>query len=269
MSERKTNIMTENTETSDIKILIDDIRRLKNKILITGFHGLGGIGHLTVRYIAESSLKQGVGRKIGYIVSRIMPPFVEVLNNGYFGSPYELIEVGDAVLLLIRFQPTLEEQALLADEMTKLAEKAELRAILLMGGIDITAFQDTDDVPIVYVSNDIFKLNIIENNDKWDISVAPKGIFVTGGVALFLTYATHKNIPAAAIFAPTEKGVINRAQALRLAKKIINLLNLPVSLDEIEKEIEETADMLKKMQEKILREAQKEQTSEDLSELFT
>jgi len=265
----KSNSLNSDRKTDGLKIVVDDINRLKNKVLITGFHGLGSIGHLTVRYIAESALKQGLGKKIGYIVSRIMPPFVEVLNDGSFGSPYELIEINDAILLLIRFQPTLEEQALLADEITKLAKKANLRYILLMGGIDITAFPDLDDARLVYVANDAFRSNIVANNKKWNLAAAPKGIFVTGGVALFLTYATHRDIPAAAIFAPTEKGVINREQALRLAKKVIEILDLPVSLEEIEKEIAATTDMLRKMQEKLMKETQKEQPSEDLSELFT
>ena len=257
------------SKANGFKIVIQDTSQLRGKVLITGFHGLGGIGHLTVRYIAESALKQGLGRKIGYIVSRIMPPFVEVLSNGSFGSPYELIEVGNAVLLLIRFQPTLEEQALLADKVTELAKEVGLSSILLMGGIDITAFPSVEDTKLVYVANDAFKSNIIAKNNKWTLSVAPQGIFVTGGVALFLTYATHRNIPAAAIFAPTEKGVINREQALNLAKKVIEILDLPVSLEEIEKEIAAASDMLRKMQEKIMKEAQKEQPSEDLSDLFT
>lgn len=253
----------------DLKIIIEDINKLRGKTLITGFHGLGNIGHLTVRYIVESALKQGLGKKIGYIVSRIMPPFVEVLNGGSFGAPYEFIEVNNVVLLLIRFQPTLEEQALLADKITELAKKAGLKCILLMGGIDITAFPDLDNAQLVFVANDEFKSNIIARNNKWDLTAAPKGIFVTGGVALFLTYATHRNIPAAALFAPTEKGVINREQALNLAKKIVKILDLPISLEEIEKEIAATTDMIRKMQEQLMKETQKEQVSEDLSELFT
>jgi len=254
---------------SGLRIIIDETERLEDKVLITGFHGLGGIGHLTVRYIAETALKQGVGRKIGYIVSMIMPPFVEVLNDGKFGIPYELIEVGDAILLLIRFQPTLEEQALLANELTKIAKKEKMRAIMLMGGIDITAFHDGEEAPLVYVANDVFEEAVIPKIKTWDLKVAPRGIFVTGGVALFLTYATHRNLPAAALFAPTEKGIINRQESLRLAKKVIELLELPVTLDELEKEIKAAQAVLKRVQEKLLEEAEEEKAPEDLSQLFT
>jgi len=255
--------------TSNLQIVIEEPEVLRDKVLITGFHGLGGIGHLTVRYIAETALKQNAGRRIGYIVSNIMPPFVEVLTDGTFGIPYELIETGDSILLLIRFQPTLEEQALLADELTKIAEREDMRAILLMGGIDISAFPDSDNAPLVYVANEIFKEDFLPTVKSWDLDAAPKGIFVTGGVALFLTYATHRNIPAAALFAPTEKGIINRQEALRLAKKVVSLLNLPVKLDELERELRAAQTVLRKMQEKLMREIEEEKVSEDVSQLFT
>jgi len=258
-------------DLENLRIIIKNIDALKDKIFITGFHGLGGIGHLTVRYIVETAIKQGQGRKIGHIVSNLMPPFVEVLSEGDLGIPYEIIEVGDAVLLLIRFQPTLEEQTILADELTKLSAQVGIKAFMLMGGIDSSAFGNRDEIlPLVYVANEKFKEEIIPSMKNWNLKTAPKGIFVTGGVALFLTYATHRNIPAAALFAPTEKGIINKEEALRLAKKVIELLDLSISLDELEKEIQIAQIALRKLQEKLLTETRKkEEAPEDVSQLFT
>ena len=254
---------------SRLNIVFNDAMDLRERILITGFHGLGGIGHLTVRYLVESALKQNVAKKVGYIVGQTMPPFVEVLADGEFGVPYEFFEIGDAILLLIRLQPFLEEQALLADELTRIALENKMQAIILLGGIDITAFPEGKDAPIVYVANRAFKDKIIPSIENWDIKVAPRGILVTGGVALFLAYATHRNIPAAALFAPTEKGVVNRQGALRLAKKLVAILRLPVDLTEVEKELTMAQTVMRKVQERILREIEKEKTSEDLSQLFT
>ncbi len=270
MSEQSVSGNRSTKSMGTLNIVIKNPEILKDKVFITGFHGLGGIGHLSVRYIAETALKQGIGEKIGYIVSTLMPPFVEVLSDGKFGIPYELIRVNNAILLLIRFQPTLEEQVMLANEITRIAQNYGVKAIFLTGGIDISAFPDSEGVPLVYVANDDFKEEIIPLMEEWDLKIAPKGIFVTGGVALFLTYATHRHIPAAALFAPTEKGIINRQEALRLAKKIVNMLGLQVNLESIEKELLAAQTILKRMREKLVKEAaEEERVSEDVSELFT
>jgi len=256
-------------DTKELIINLREDANLANKVLLTGFHGLGGIGHLTIRYIVESGLKQGKAKKMGYLIGRTMPPFVEVLQNGSFGNPYEFYEVDNAVFLLIRFQPFLEEQAVIADLLTQFAKEQGVSAIILLGGVDINAFEDHENPPIVYIANEEFLKNWSDKLRQLNLHPAPRGIYVTGGVALFLSYATHRKIPAAALFAPTEKGIINRQAALDLAKKIKELLNLSVDLLEIEEELRTTEEMIRKMQEKLTKASMEAEKKEDLSQLFT
>jgi len=266
---RKENSREFHKREHELSLVITEDTNFEGKFIVTGFHGLGGIGHLTVRYLVESGLRQKKARKIGYLIGRTMPPFVEVLQDGSFGNPYELFELGNAIFLLIRFQPFLEEQAVLADILTHFARERKISGIILLGGIDINAFENAKNPPIVYIANKFFMDSWIDNLKRAGIPAAPKGIYVTGGVALILSYATHRNIPAVALFAPTEKGIINRQAALALAKKIKEFLNLPVDLMEIEEELRTAEEVLRKMQEKLTKATVEAEKKEDLSQLFT
>lgn len=234
-----------------LEIVLEDENAFRDKYLILGFHGIGNIGHLSIRYIIEGAKKKGTCRKVGYIIGRMMPPFVEVIDGGLFGVPYEFYHVGNAILLLIRIQPTLDEQSILADILTKYAKEKGIKGIILTGGIDISVFRTPEEIPdVVFVANRKFKEFM--NDNPWNtLKPAPKEILVSGGVALFLAYATHYDIPVIALFAPTEKGIINFRGSLMLSKKIANLLNLPIDVSEIERR-------LRKIEEEMLRRAQEQ-----------
>ncbi|MGQ4892586.1 MAG: PAC2 family protein [Candidatus Njordarchaeia archaeon] len=244
-----------------------------NKIVALGFHGLGGIGHLTTRFIVESALEQGKGERIGYVIGRMIPPFVEVLDGGRFGFPYELFLIEDKVImLLIRIQPWLDDQPILADIFTNYAKINNIKAFVLFGGVDVNVFPEKrgGDLPLVYIANKAFLDNKEDIMPKLNMEVAPKGILVSGGISLFLEYATYRNIPAAAMFSPTLKGTLDKKGAYNLAKKFIELAGLTVSLTKIKKEIDMTQKLLESLQEQGIEPRETRTTGEeDLSHVFT
>ncbi len=247
---------------------------LEGKHVALGFHGLGGIGHLTSRMIVENAIKQGKGEKVGFVIGRMIPPFVEVLDEGYVGFPYELFMIENKVLiLLIRIQPWLDDQPILADIFTQFASEKNVRSFILFGGVDRNVFQNpTSDLPVVYVGNDLFMKKKNEIFEKFNFEYTPRGILVSGGISLFLEFAEYRNIPAVAFFSPTTKGILDKAGALKLAKEFIKLLNLTVDLSEVEEEIKTSSRL--DLEELLREEADMEMigrkgSDDDYSQVFT
>lgn len=255
-----------------LEIFFEKEFNLQDKIIALGFHGLGGIGHLTTRMIVEGALKQGLAERVGYFIGPLIPPFLEVLDGARVGLPYELFLIEDKVLaLLIRVQPWLDDQPIMADKLTELASREGAKGFVLFGGVDVDVFQrPRDEIPLVYVGNDIFlrKPDILFPN--FQMASAPKGILISGGISLFLEYATYRGVPAIAMFSPTFKGSFDKEGAFKLAKKFIEITGLSVDLSYIESEIKEASRVL----EEALRELPTQEMGEslredDFSQIFT
>jgi len=260
-------------QTEGLQLHFTEAVDLKDKYIALGFHGLGGIGHLTTRMIVENALKQGKGRKVGFAIGRMIPPFVEVLEDGKVGMPYELFLIEDKVLmLLIRMQPWLDDQPILADILTEIAVNNDVKGFILFGGVDRNVFSNpTSDLPIVYVGNDQFMKVKNELFDNFDFEYTPKGILVSGGISLILEFASYRNIPAVALFAPTTKGILDSRGALKLAKAFIDLVGLSIDLSEEEKQIFsggfDLSELLK--EEADMEMISKKGSDDDLSQVFT
>ncbi len=255
-----------------LKIVFEKDIDMRDKYIALGFHGLGGIGHLTTRFLVESAVEQGLGEKVGYIMGRMIPPFVEVLDNGRFGFPYELFLIEDKVLtFLIRIQPWLDDQPILADIFSRFAKENGVKSFILFGGVDVNVFPERgEELPIVYVANEAFLKSPESVIPRFDIDTAPKGILVSGGISLFLEYSTYRNIPALALFSPTTKGILDKKGAYKLAKKFTELVGLNLNLDSIKREIEITQKVLESIQQGVVPESEEVETKgDDFSQVFT
>ncbi|NIQ05786.1 MAG: hypothetical protein GWO20_08705, partial [Candidatus Korarchaeota archaeon] len=63
-------------------------KSIEEKIICTGFKGVGEVGRLSLRYLLKSAERQGDAERIGQALSHSQPPFVEIIEKG-IGNPYE------------------------------------------------------------------------------------------------------------------------------------------------------------------------------------
>lgn len=239
-------------------------KSIEEKIICTGFKGVGEVGRLSLRYLLKSAERQEDAKRIGQALSHSQPPFVEIIETG-IGNPYEFFEVGNLVLMNVRFPPSLKEQARLAETLTEEAKNQKARGFLLLGGLDQRIAKQVykqDPLPIVGVSN-------MERPflSRMNVPRAPQGILISGGVALILSYAFYLDIPALALFSPAEKDSTDRKSALRLAKKISDFFSLNLDFEGVEEEI--LLSRVAKEQRKEMAKDMKKQQEERLSDLFT
>lgn len=245
-----------------MKVVLEE--SLEDKMICTGFKGVGSIGRLSMKYLLKSAERGNTINHIGYILSPTQPPFVEVTQKGV-GTPYEIAEVGDIVFLNIRFPPLLKEQVRLAKAITDKAKKEKARGFLLLGGLDKRVAKrvyEEEPLPVVGVSN--FEDPFLS---RMGVDRTPEGILISGGVALILSYTKHFDVPSLALFSPGEKGKKERKSALRLARKVSDFFDLELEFEGIEEEI-----LLSKVAEKQREEIEKKmkkRKEERVSDLFT
>lgn len=228
---------------SNTRFLIDDESVLKDlRFFITGFYGLGLCGYLTTKILYDAAVLENKLQRIAIVWSDSVPPLVEVDNGGRFRFPIEVYRVDSAsAILLFRYQPSIDLQISIADIITDIAKKYNM-TLVLCGGIDINALptHSKKDADVVYVCNNVFEEKYIKNLESWNVPKSPPEIVVSGGIALILMHADLKSVPAVSLLTPTiaRAGYMDYFASMKLAKRLIRLFDIDLSLEPIEEQIQ-------------------------------
>ena len=207
-----------------IKIIIDKDRNFNNSILITGFHGIGTTGFIAVKYIANE-LK---AEKIGTILSDVQPPFITTAENR-ISLPFELFQKDKIVLLVPQFQPYRHEYQTFSETLVDWSLKSKIQKTILIGGLD-SRLKKKDEV------ND--KIRIIATTtyqEKFETTLPflEDGLFVTGPIALMLTFYEVEKFPAIALLPYAESSRADPLAAAVAIKEINRLTNLGISVEKL------------------------------------
>ena len=173
------------------RIIIDESIELENKILITGFHGVGAAGYIAVRHLTTALPT----KKVGYFESDKLPAFISLEDDSLL-LPYEFYAYENFIIFLARSQPTREELNELVKALVEWTVKNKLKEALLIGGLD-NKFKSEDEE-----LKSVPSKNFLERN-KWP--QLDKGLFVTGPLALLLAYFEMEKFPAVALLPYAER----------------------------------------------------------------
>lgn len=188
-----------------------------NNILITGFHGIGTTGFIAIKYI----INQIQAEKIGTIISDFLPPFITT-KDGKISLPFELFKKDNIVLLLPQFQPYRNEHRIFAEEIVKWSIKSNFSKAILIGGLDSRLRKkEGDNIRIIATTN------YLEKNADIKL-ILEEGLFVTGPLALLLTYYEINNYPAIALLPYAESSRSDPMAAAHAIKIINELTNLNI-----------------------------------------
>ena len=173
------------------RIRIDETTQLENKVLITGFHGVGAAGYIAVRHLTTAL----PAKKIGYLESDMLPGFIS-LEDETLQLPYEFYEYENFIIFLARSQPSREELNELIKALVDWAIKNKLKEAILIGGLDNKFKSEEEEMKSVPTRN------FMERN-KW--TLLDKGLFVTGPLALLLAHFEIGKFPAIALLPYAER----------------------------------------------------------------
>jgi len=176
-------------------VMIDEFKDIDftGKIFITGFHGVGATGYITIRHMVDNLPVE----KIGYLIPDFLPGFVSI-ENERLSLPFEFYLMKDYVFFLPRSQPGQSEVNEFIRVIAEFVIEKGFKESMLIGGLD-NKFQTEDDV-LKTVPTRPF-LDQAKNMGP----LLDKGLYVTGPLALLLELFELKNFPACAILPYAER----------------------------------------------------------------
>ncbi|MEZ0345441.1 MAG: PAC2 family protein [Infirmifilum sp.] len=230
-------------EKGKLKIILNE--DLKARYLITGFHGIGHVGWISVRHLVE---KNNAAR-VGHIISPYMQPFVSIRKG--VKTPYELYKAGETLFFLSNIPLSARDTAPLTLELAELSLEVGVEEAILFGGLD-NRFKEDDSVRLAPTSQYFSRHQDLFNNGRFKL--IDEGLGVVGPLAMLLSVYEAREIPAVAILpyaAPDRPDPKAAADALRTFNEIYGF-NIPVDelIEEgtlLEKELEEVEKKMKQM----------------------
>ncbi len=207
---------------------------LRNCTLITGFHGVGETGYISVSYLVHS-LK---AKRIGFVDVAHPPPFIATSESGLV-TPFEVYRAGKIVLVKLEFSPHRAEEAEFAKTLAHWVMENKFRDAVLIGGLDGSLQSGTDGVRIVPTAHYPLK------SKKMKHPTLETGLFVYGPLAVMLGEFEKRNFPAIAVlpYASAEHADPKAAAtAIRAVSKAyglkVDVKDLEYDAEDIEEEID-------------------------------
>jgi predicted ATP-grasp superfamily ATP-dependent carboligase len=207
---------------------------LRNCTLITGFHGVGETGYISVSYLVHT-LK---AERIGFVDVAHPPPFIATSDDGLV-TPFEVYKAGKIILVKLEFSPHRSEEAEFAKTLANWAMNSKFRDAVLIGGLDGTLQSGPDGVRIVPTRTYPLK------SRKMKHPSLEEGLFVYGPLAVMLGEFEKRNFPAVAILPYASADHADPKAAATAIKSISKAYGLKVDVKDLEhdaKDIEEEID---------------------------
>lgn len=209
-------------------------KNLRNCTLITGFHGVGETGYISVSFLVHA-LKAD---RIGFVDVAHPPPFVATSDSGLV-TPFEVYKAGKVVLVKLEFSPHRTEEAEFARTLARWVVDNGFRDAVLIGGLDASLKSGPDGMRIVPTQS--YPLRSM----KMKHPTLEAGLFVYGPLAVMLGEFEKRDFPAIAVLPYASANHADPKAAATAIKSIAKSYRLKVDVKDLEydaKDIEQEID---------------------------
>jgi len=117
---------------------------LKNCTLLTGFHGIGETGYISISYLVNALN----AKRIGFIEVDHPPPFINTAEKGIV-TPFEIYKNKNLILVKLEFSPHSSEEVEFTKGLANWAIKEKFKDAILIGGLDSNFQQGKEAFKIV------------------------------------------------------------------------------------------------------------------------
>ncbi len=189
--------------------------------LLTGFPGFGYVGTIAVRYLVNK-LK---AVKVGDVLTKYMPDFTALEEYGLM-TPYEIfVDEGKKLMLLVNNSlPQTPERVAYAKAFTNWFLKVGGKKAIMAGGLN-SKFR---------MGEEEFRWACIHNCGwSFEEPQIDKGLYIVGPLATFFTVFNIKKVPTLLIFPYTEPSKYDPGAAAIFVKKVAEILELDVAIDDL------------------------------------
>jgi len=214
--------------------LIVKATNLRNCTLVTGFHGVGETGYISVSYLVHALNAQ----RIGFVDVAHPPPFIATSEAGLV-TPFEIYKAGKTVLVKLEFSPHRLEEAEFAKSIAHWAMDNKFRDAVLIGGLDASLQSGSDGVRIVPTHT--YPITGMKIKHR----MLESGLFVYGPLAVMLGEFEKKNFPAVAVLPYASANHADPKAAATAIRTISKAYGMKVDVKDLEydaKDIEKELD---------------------------
>jgi uncharacterized protein len=220
---------------------------LRNCTLITGFHGVGETGYISVSYLVHGLN----AKRIGFVDVAHPPPFIATSEDGLV-TPFEVYRAGKFVLVKLEFSPHRTEESEFAKTLAHWVMDNKFKDAVMIGGLDASLQGGTDGIRIVPTARYPVKSVKIKH------PTLEAGLFVYGPLAIMLGEFEKRNFPAVAILpyasadhadpkaAATAIKAVSKAYGLKVDVKDLEFDAADIE-EEIDRRLQQTAKSLRGM----------------------
>ena len=233
-------------EVGRVRLVLKE--RVRAKVLLAGFHGVGQVGWIATRYIADKL----EARKIGFVLTADMPAFVTV--KGGIVAPYELYSVGDFLLFVTNVPMSQRDLSRVPLTIADFALRAGLEEAVLFGGLDRRFVAEGDDAVRIAPTRSYLEKH---PESVQGLKVIEESLGIVGPLAVMLAAYEAYDSPACAILplaSPERPDPLAASRAIEVANK---LLGLSVDVQELREEaalLEKRVEEIQKKLSEIMRE---------------
>jgi hypothetical protein len=225
-------------------------RKMKNPVLITGLPGIGLIGRVVGRYLAEE-LK---GKKIAYVYSPHFPHQVFITKKGglrLINNRFYLIKgkERDIVMLTGDIQAmTTVGQYEVANAIVEYAKKLGVKLVITVGGYSTGKINEKRHIFGVATDRKLIQ----EFKKKGVVFGEAKGSIV-GAAGLIPALAKIHGMRGICVMGETHGGYVDVSAAKDIVNLLSDYLKFPIDLKKLEAKAKESEKVLKKIEEEIQR----------------
>lgn len=200
---------------------------LKNCTLLTGFHGIGETGYISISYLVNALN----AKRIGFIEVDHPPPFINTAEKGIV-TPFEIYKSKNLILVKLEFSPHSSEEVEFSKGLANWTIKKKFKDAILIGGLDSNFQQGKETFKIVSTTSYLKKAK------KFDASILEPDLLVYGPLAILLGEFEIRNFPAVAVLPYASSLIADPGASAIAIRNISKVLNIKVNVDDLEKDAE-------------------------------
>lgn len=199
----------------------------KDCTLLTGFHGVGEVGYISISYLV-SALK---AERIGFIEVDNPPPFITTGEGGIV-TPFEIYKSKKIVLVKLEFSPHRSEESEFIKSLAQWSIKEKFKDAILFGGLDSSFKTGKDKCRIAPTRS------YLEELKSFKAPILETGLLVFGPLAIILSEFEISNFPALAMLPYASALTPDPGAAAVAIREISRAYDLKVNVSELEKDAE-------------------------------
>ena len=220
-----------------IRIVLNKNVSLDDCTFISGFHGIGLTGFIAVKHM----VKQLNAKKIGFIETKLLPPFIS-MDGDEIVTPFEFFKYSNFVFLVVEAPPHTREQYLFSLALADWIVNNNFSKAILIGGLD-KRFKRSEDVLYKFAMTRAFKRRFSSES----LPPLDKGLHAFGLLALLLARLEIRDFPALAVLPYADASRPDPFAAAMAIKFVNKLCNLNVDVSKLIEEAEHIESEIQKL----------------------